>query len=248
MDLCIALLVLLLLVPLLLVIPILIRLDSKGPVVYVSDRVGEDYRVFPLYKFRTMYVDADQRLDEMRQHNQYGPRPSEAPDDAPSSASMKQAWAAVAAAGRQDENRTLLVGDDGAIDEDEVLTVNASEAEFLKVENDPRITRIGRWLRRLSLDELPQMINVLRGDMSIVGNRPLPLYEAEQLTRDRSVERFLAPAGLTGLWQVEKRGTASVSAEERIRLDIMYARSCSLKTDLHILLRTPMALYQDVNA
>ena len=84
----------------------------------------------------------------------------------------------------------------------------SKESPFVKIENDPRVTRIGRFIRKYSIDELPQLFNVLKGDMSIVGNRPLPLYEAELLTSDAYIDRFMAPSGLTGLWQVEKRGGA----------------------------------------
>lgn len=115
---------------------------------------------------------------------------------------------------------------------------------FVKIENDPRITRIGRLIRRSSLDELPQLFNVLKGDMSIVGNRPLPLYEAEQLTRDVWAMRFLAPAGLTGLWQVTKRGKKNMSAAERIALDNTYAQNYSILFDLKIILKTIPAMFQ----
>ncbi|MFA7082066.1 MAG: sugar transferase, partial [Bacteroidales bacterium] len=90
--------------------------------------------------------------------------------------------------------------------------------------------------------------NILKGDMSIVGNRPLPLYEAELLTDDNSIERFLAPAGLTGLWQVEKRGDAGkLSAEERKQLDVKYARKFSFFLDIKIILKTFSAFIQKGN-
>src|ERR1700692_3772200 len=94
---------------------------------------------------------------------------------------------------------------------------------FFKINNDPRITKVGAFLRNTSLDELPQLLNVLLGNMSLVGNRPLPLYEAATLTTDDWAKRFMAPAGITGLWQIKKRGKEDMSVEERINLDIVYA-------------------------
>jgi len=118
---------------------------------------------------------------------------------------------------------------------------------FIKIVNDPRITKFGNFIRNTSIDELPQLYNVLRGDMSIIGNRPLPLYEAEKITTDQFAARFIAPAGITGLWQVSKRGKGNMSEEERKALDIEYATNYSLKKDLQIILKTIPALFQKEN-
>ena len=124
----------------------------------------------------------------------------------------------------------------------------AEEKKGWTVRNDPRVTGIGKVLRRTSIDELPQLFNILKGDMSIVGNRPLPLYEAELLTSDEHIDRFMGPAGLTGLWQVEKRGEAGkLSAEERKQLDIKYAKTFSFWLDIKIILKTVTAFIQKEN-
>jgi lipopolysaccharide/colanic/teichoic acid biosynthesis glycosyltransferase len=119
---------------------------------------------------------------------------------------------------------------------------------FFKINNDPRVTKVGTFLRNTSLDELPQLINVLLGDMSLVGNRPLPLYEAQTLTTDECAARFMAPAGITGLWQIKKRGQDEMSVEERISLDIAYANRNNFIYDLWIMANTPPALMQKSNS
>ena len=121
---------------------------------------------------------------------------------------------------------------------------DAGKSVFVKLKNDPRITKFGQFLRTYSIDELPQLFNVLKGDMSLVGNRPLPLYEAEMLTSNEWTMRFLGPAGLTGLWQVSRRGKADMSERERKRLDNFYAQNHSFWLDLKILMKTLPAAVQ----
>jgi lipopolysaccharide/colanic/teichoic acid biosynthesis glycosyltransferase len=111
---------------------------------------------------------------------------------------------------------------------------------FFKLENDPRITRVGRWLRRTSIDELPQLVNVLRGDMSLVGPRPLLVSDMRLYPRSSQMRRFSVKPGLTGLWQVS--GRSSLSDEKRIDLDLEYVDHRSLALDARILLRTPRAV------
>lgn len=122
------------------------------------------------------------------------------------------------------------------------------DAVFFKMKKDPRVTTIGKFIRRTSLDELPQLFNVLFGDMSIVGNRPLPVKEAEALTNEEWSERFLAPAGITGKWQTIGPTKDTMKMEKRIALDIAYAREYSAWEDLKILFKTFRAMKQQPDA
>lgn len=231
---------LIILSPLLLLTALAIRIESKGAVIYKSKRVGSNYQVFDFLKFRSMYLNADKRLKELNALNQYNTDEEEA-------VSERDEITFDELTGSTEEEECLLISDDFIVYEDEFTQKKQKEKEnaFVKLEHDPRITRVGRFIRKYSIDELPQLINVLKGDMSIVGNRPLPLYEAELLTNDAYIDRFMAPSGLTGLWQVEKRGdSGKMSAEERKMLDIRYAKEFSFWFDMKIILRTFTAFIQ----
>jgi exopolysaccharide biosynthesis polyprenyl glycosylphosphotransferase len=176
--------------PLLLAIALLVRVTSPGPVLFRQVRVGRDGREFRIVKFRSMYVDAEARLAEVRHLNEH----------------------------------------DGVL---------------FKIRNDPRVTPVGRWLRRFSLDELPQLLNVLGGQMSLVGPRPPLPQEAAAYAAD--VRRRLAvKPGMTGLWQVS--GRSDLPWEEAVRLDLRYVENWSLSLDLVILLRTMTAVMRSSGA
>jgi len=193
-DIILAACLIILLLPVFIIIAIAIKIESRGPIFYNANRAGRGFKIFKFYKFRTMEINADKKIEALSHLNQYNG--------------------------------------------------NTEVARFFKISNDPRITKIGRFLRNTSLDELPQLFNVLKGDMSLVGNRPLPLYEAATLTTNEFVERFMAPAGITGLWQIKKRGKAEMSIDERLELDISYARKANLFYDFWIMAQTPKALFQ----
>jgi Undecaprenyl-phosphate galactose phosphotransferase WbaP len=179
------------LAPLLALTALAIRLDSRGPALFVQNRLGRRWRQFPCLKFRTMYLDNDQPLQEHLAH------------DAGARAEWKQ---------------------------------------FAKLKSfDPRVTRVGHILRRLSLDELPQLFNVLRGDMSLVGPRPYLPSETQRM--GDFVETILkAPPGLTGLWQVSGRN--QLTFDQRLRLDEYYVRNWSLWMDIIVLVKTISTLLQ----
>ena len=189
-DIVAAAALLLLILPAVLFVAILIKIDSRGPVLFSQTRVGENGRRFRIYKFRTMRPDGDDAV-----HATY-----------------------VAA---------LIRGD------------AAMQDGMYKLTSDPRVTRLGRALRRSSIDELPQLLNVLRGEMSLVGPRPALPREVELY--DRGARRRLAgKPGITGLWQVSGRTT--LSFQEMVDLDVHYLSSWSPMLELKILLRTPAAL------
>ena len=228
--------------PIFIVTAIAIRLESPGKVWYKSKRVGANYKIFDFLKFRSMRPDADKHLKDFNNLNQYG----NAEEDEILAMSDAEGFEAIASS----PDTPILIGDDGMVLANEFERRRDAERKnaFVKLENDPRITKVGRFIRKYSIDELPQLINILKGDMSVVGNRPLPLYEAEKLTDDDSIDRFIAPAGLTGLWQVMKRGDSGrLSAEERKQLDIDYGRTYSFMLDCKILLKTFTAFIQKEN-
>jgi len=183
-DIVFSLLVLSLGSPLLLTLALLVKLTSRGPVFYVQQRVGRDYRPFGCIKFRTMRRDADRILSALL---------ADSPD-------------------LQEEFRN----------------------DF-KLKNDPRITRLGKFLRRSSLDELPQFLNVLRGEMSVVGPRPIVRKEISRYGPHMESVLAVRP-GLTGLWQVSGRN--NLSYKQRVALDLLYARRRNFRMDLAIILRT----------
>ena len=196
-DIFFSALILVLISPILILVGLAVYLESSGPIIYRSKRVGTGYKIFDFYKFRSMQPNAENMVVEFEQVNLY----------------------------KHTSN-------------------SSNKAVFFKIANDPRVTKVGQFLRNTSIDELPQLFNILLGDMSFVGNRPLPLYEAEQLTSNEWSMRFLGPAGLTGLWQITKRGKREVSEQERKELDNYYAKSCSFWMDLEILIKTFPALIQ----
>lgn len=229
---------LLLISPLLLIVILLIRLESKGKVYYTSKRVGTGYKIFDFYKLRSMYTGADAKLKELSHLNQYAAEGEvEVESECPDCKRLGHPCS------------PILMVDGGEICENFYLKKKRMKhaSAFIKIKDDPRITKVGKFIRNTSIDELPQLINVIKGDMSIVGNRPLPLYEAELLTSDQWILRFMAPAGITGLWQTKKRGKGAMSEEERKSLDNEYALNYSILNDIRIILMTIPALLQKEN-
>ena len=257
-DIIFSLLAIIILSPIFIITAIAIRLESPGPILFKSKRVGTNYTIFDFLKFRSMYTDAEKRLKEVSKTagNQYAEKDEKEEAKANITAPLgDEAEMAMMAMGMESDmmisdDEVMLVGDDFVVAESDFSKEKEEEINnaFVKIENDPRVTKVGRFIRKYSIDELPQLFNILKGDMSIVGNRPLPLYEAEKLTIDSSIDRFMAPAGLTGLWQVEDRGKGGLmSAEERKQLDITFGQTYNFLLDMKIIFRTLTAFIQKEN-
>lgn len=190
-DIVAALIGLIMFSPIMLIVAIMIKVeDPKGKIIFKQERHGKNPQTFKMYKFRSMYSDAEEKLDELKEFNeQTGP--------------------------------------------------------VFKIKNDPRITKVGKFIRKTSIDELPQLFNVLKGDMSIVGPRPAILREVEQYN-SYQMQRLLVKPGITCIWQVSGRN--NIGFDEWVEMDLKYIETQSFLLDLKLILKTIPALLGDKNA
>lgn len=193
-DIIFSLLFIMIFSPIYIIISLLIKLDSRGPIFYLGKRLGKNGSYITIYKFRTMYVDAEERLEEMLKNN---------PE-------MEEEWNV-----------------------------------YQKLQDDPRCTAVGKFLRKTSLDEFPQFFNVIKGELSVVGPRPHYIHELEE--KEKSPLKKYAclilsvKPGITGLWQIS--GRSHLSYEDRVELDSLYYKKQSFFFDLYVVLKTiPMVL------
>ncbi len=223
LDIVFSAMLLVLLMPLMILVGIIICLESPGAPIYVSERVGRDCKKFKFYKFRSMRRKSDNELESLKSRNTYLDVYAD-----PETINLPKQL-----------NDVMLYSDNYKINEYDYLQEVAKEinSSFIKVEKDPRITKFGKIIRRTSLDELPQLINILKGDMSFVGNRPLSMAEAERLTSNKCAKRFDCPAGLTGLWQT-REDKDNMTPETRRNLDVEYAENQSLAYDIKLIFST----------
>ena len=179
-DICLSAAALVVLSPLLFVIAILIYLEDKGPVIYSQTRIGKDGRAFKLYKFRSMCVDADEKLKDLQK-------------------------------------------------------LNERDGPVFKIRDDPRVTKVGKFIRKTCIDELPQLVNIIKGDMSIVGPRPPLPNEVEQYNSYQK-QRLLVVPGLTCYWQIQKG--EETTFDEWVELDLKYIKERSILLDFRLILLT----------
>jgi exopolysaccharide biosynthesis polyprenyl glycosylphosphotransferase len=173
-------------IPIYLVIGVMIKIDSTGPIFYKQKRYTKNCREFYIYKFRTMFADADKRLEELKH-------------------------------------------------------LNEADGPLFKIKNDPRVTNVGRFLRKFSIDELPQIINVFKGELSLVGPRP-PIPSEVKHYNEWEMRRLDVKQGITGLWQIS--GRSELNFEEMTRLDLYYIQNWSIGMDIIIILKTiPVVLF-----
>jgi lipopolysaccharide/colanic/teichoic acid biosynthesis glycosyltransferase len=240
-DIVFSSLALILFSPLILLAIILVKIESRGSIFYISRRVGTGYDIFNFYKIRSMYIGSDQKRRELSELNQYLINKHKKRED-------QEIISECPECNRLSKNCSPILHIDGAEICEYFYLHKKSMYEktptFFKIVNDPRVTRMGRIIRAFNIDEIPQFYNVLKGDMSIVGNRPLPLYEAEKLTNDQWALRFLAPAGITGLWQVSQRKGNKYTEEERKNLDNRYELDASIWGDIKLSILTIPAVFR----
>lgn len=176
--------------PIFLITAIAIKLEDGGPAFFVQTRAGKDMKTFKMYKFRSMYVNADEKLAELMKDNE-------------------------------------------------------QTGHAFKIKNDPRITKVGKFIRKVSIDELPQFINILKGDMSIVGPRPILPFQMEECN-EYEKQRLIVQPGLTCYWQIG--GRANIKWDEWVELDLNYIEDMSLWTDLKMIVKTIPAVFDSEGA
>ncbi|MCM1135404.1 MAG: sugar transferase [Clostridium sp.] len=190
LDIILSGIALIILSPVFLITIAAIKLEDGGPAFFVQSRAGKDMKTFKIYKFRSMYVNADEKLKELMKDNE-------------------------------------------------------QTGHAFKIKNDPRITKVGKFIRKVSIDELPQLINIIKGDMSIVGPRPILPFQMEECN-DYEKQRLIVQPGLTCYWQIG--GRANIKWEEWVEMDLDYIQDMSLWTDFKMIVKTIPAVIDSEGA